>query len=142
MTLLKLMSRILVSEVTMNLFTPSHKFYEGIESCFECASSCWICADASLHEGDSAQLKLTIRYCLEAAEVCAATAKELTTMNETLSEKAREQIQKCIELCSRCRDEAERHANLHEHCMIAAKCCELCVQTCQSYMEEREGAYL
>lgn len=120
------------------IFFPKHKFYDGIESCFECASACWICADASLHEADSERLRQCIGLCLLTAEVCAKTARMLN--QESNNQELRGQLKECISATERCMEECLKHSDRHEHCLIAAMTSEMCKNICASYLQEYEVA--
>lgn len=115
------------------------KFYEGIQSCFECANYCWISADASLHEEHSADLMPCMSLCLKTAEVCAQTARLLIEEN---IEALREQLRICAEVCEATWAECQRHADNQEHCLICARCCEECANICRSYLETIETVEL
>jgi hypothetical protein len=41
-----------------------------IDTCGECNSSCTVCADASLAQAEVAEMRRSIRLCLDCADVC------------------------------------------------------------------------
>lgn len=92
-----------------------------IEFFFECASSCWICADAALHESHPEHFEACIRQCLTCAELCALTAKRLLTYGDTDLSETLVAIKMCAEECA-------RHASTYEHCFICMRSCEDCLQ--------------
>ena len=117
------------------VFASPHKYYDCIEACFECANSSWICADACLHEVDRDQLHACITLCLSAAEICAATARAMFSLPDQDRDMTIAQLRNCMEICSSCMIECQKHATLHEHCQISTKCCEECFKICAKYVQ-------
>jgi hypothetical protein len=119
---------------TLAIFNQLPKEYDCIEALFECASACWISADACLNEFDRSPLKDCILKSLECAEVCAATARQVIQSEEQKSIALFEQLKQCIEVCKECIEECQVHSVRHEHCMICTKCCEHCIRLCEQQM--------
>ena len=103
-----------------------------IEMCLDCAQTCMSCADACLAEAGVAQLRQCIRLNLDCADICAATgfmASRRTGSNPAL---VRMMIETCAEACRMCKEECERHADMHEHCRICAEACAECERACDA----------
>jgi hypothetical protein len=105
--------------------------YMCVEGLFECASACWITADACLNEVNSSQLTECIISSLECAQSCAATAKLVIKSEKKLDPKLIEQLKACISICEECMAHCARHSSQLEHCLISIKCCEECIRLCQ-----------
>lgn len=108
---------------------------DAIDECAACAQACTSCADACLAEEMVAQLRQCIRFNLDCADVCAATATIGTRRTGSNEEIIRKMLDACITACRLCGDECERHANRHEHCRICADACRRCQRACESAMK-------
>jgi hypothetical protein len=106
-----------------------------IDECLACLQRCTACADADLAEPDVAEMRRSIRLCLDCADVCDATARLLSRQTEYVAETARAQVASCWELCAICARECERHADHHEHCRLCGEECRRCEQTCSDVLE-------
>lgn len=102
----------------------------AVESAFECAQVCTMCADACLSEEHVHALRHCIRLNMDCADICYATGRVLarqTTPDWTL---IRSQLQSCMMACNLCAVECEAHANMHDHCRICAEACRRCESAC------------
>ncbi len=111
------------------------KDYDCIESCFEAASSCWICVDACLNEKDNSHLKDCIKLSLRCAEVCASTARMLIFQADYSREEILDQVKACRDLLKLCSDECGLHGETHEHCFISARSALECLRNCDNFLE-------
>lgn len=125
---------ILKSSAPQNLFR-SDLYHDCIQSCFECASTSWVCADSCLNINDPLSLQDCIRNCLTCAEVCTATAKALISQRND-SDFMMEQLKACAEICDLASKECAKYSEVFEHCSISAKCCQDCLKICRQYLEE------
>jgi hypothetical protein len=105
-----------------------------IDECSACETSCTACADASLAEGDVADMRKCIRLCLDCADVCTATLRVVSRQTDYDANVTRPQLQACVAACRSCGDECERHAEMHEHCRICAEACRRCKQACDQLL--------
>lgn len=112
------------------------KFNDSMERCFECATSCWISADAFIGERDEARLRNAIEACLNCAEVCARTVRALATHTSYTPGELEGRLKECIEACRVCAKEASGHCGEHEHCWICVKTCEECLRECEAAIAE------
>jgi hypothetical protein len=110
-----------------------------IDECLACLQSCTVCADASVAEGDVADMRRCIRLCLDCADVCNATALTLSRQTEYAASASRAQVSSCRELCTICADECERHAAHHEHCRLCADECRRCQDACSALLDGIPG---
>jgi hypothetical protein len=108
--------------------------YECIESLFECASACWISADAFLHEAPRRDLNECIVQNLKCAEVCAATARLLVQEQAFILPQVSMQLKLCIQHAEACIQQSQMYLD-HEHCQICSKCCEQCSRICADLLE-------
>jgi hypothetical protein len=106
-----------------------------IDECFASEQSCTACADASVAEEDVADLRRSIRLCLDCGDVCDATGRLLSRQTEYVAATARTQVSSCRELCAACAEECERHAAHHEHCRICAEECRRCEEACSAVLD-------
>ena len=106
-----------------------------IDECFACEQACTACADASVAEECVADLRRSIRLCLDCADVCDATGRVLSRQTEYVAAAARTQLSSCRESCGLCAEECERHADHHEHCRICAEECRRCEEACTAVLD-------
>ena len=104
-----------------------------IEECFTCEATCTSCADASLGENDIAELVISIRDCLDCADVCAATGRILARQASD-GAYPRAALVVCVQACRVCAEECERHAAHHEHCRLCAEECRRCEDVCNEVL--------
>ena len=105
---------------------------QAIEAAYACAQTCTSCADACLAEEMVAQLRQCIRYNMDCADVCAATATVSNRRTGANEEVIRRMLEACVTACRRSGEECQRHATHHEHCRICAEACRQCEQACQA----------
>jgi hypothetical protein len=104
---------------------------EAIDAAYACAQTCTSCADACLAEDMVAQLRQCIRFNLDCADVCTATATVGSRRTGSNEEVIRKMLDACITACRLCGTECQRHASHHEHCRICADACRRCEGACQ-----------
>ena len=96
----------------------------------ECAQVCTICADACLSEEDVEKLATCIRLNLDCAEICQVTGNLMSRPAHRDAPALRAQLEACVEICTACGDEYERHAHM-EHCRVCAESCRECAEACR-----------
>jgi hypothetical protein len=106
-----------------------------IQALFRCAQACTACADACLSEKQIDDLRKCIRTDLDCADICQATGRVLSRHTGYDANITRAQLQACVQVCTTCADECDRHAGMHEHCRICAEACRRCAQACRSLLE-------
>ena len=79
-----------------------------------------------------AQLRQCIRYNMDCADVCAATATVSNRRTGANEEVIRRMLEACVTACRLCGEVCQRHATHHEHCRISAEACRQCEQACQA----------
>jgi hypothetical protein len=104
---------------------------DAIDAAYECAQTCTSCADACLAEEMVAQLRQCIRFNLDCADVCAATATLGNRRTGSNEDVIRKMLDACITACRLCGEECARHAAKHEHCRVCADSCRRCEAACQ-----------
>lgn len=108
---------------------------EAIDAAYECAQTCTSCADACLAEEDVARLRQCIRFNLDCADVCAATATLGNRRTGSDEEVIRKMLDACATACQLCGEECARHAAHHEHCRICAESCRRCEAACRKALQ-------
>ena len=103
----------------------------AIDAAYACAQTCTSCADACLAEESVVQLRQCIRYNLDCADVCAATATLGNRRTGSDEEVIRQMLDVCITACGLCGRECRRHAEQHAHCAVCADACRHCEVACQ-----------
>jgi Domain of Unknown Function (DUF326) len=111
-----------------------------IEACRDCAETCIICADACLGEEMVADLRRCIRLDQDCAEICTATAGVVTRAAADGESDIAPILAACIDICQRCGDECQRHAEMHAHCRICAEVCFACAAACHKALSNRRPA--
>jgi hypothetical protein len=106
----------------------------AIEELIDCAQACTACADACLSEPHIDSLRKCIRSDLDCADICEVTARVLSRHTGYDANTTRAQLQACIQACTSCADECDKHAAMHEHCRICAQSCRRCIEACQSLL--------
>ena len=91
----------------------------------ECAEKCNHCASACLEERDMKLLKDCIKLDLDCADICQLTA----TLIGRDSPHAEHLLKECVEVCTACATECEKHAHM-EHCKVCAETCRTCAELC------------
>jgi hypothetical protein len=86
------------------------------------------CADSCMAE--EMDMTACIRACLDASDVCDATAR--VGLRRTGSNVAviRELLELCARVCDACAAECEQHD--HEHCKLCAQICRECAADCRN----------
>ncbi len=112
-----------------------------IEECYDCAQICTSCADACLGEDMVQQLRQCIRLNLDCADVCAATGSVATRRTGSNEEVIRMMLEACATACQLCREECERHAEMHEHCQVCAEACLRCEGACRDALRSLSGTH-
>lgn len=111
------------------------KLVRCIEECFSCAQACTACADACLSEEHVENLKKCIRTNHDCADICETTGRVLSRHTEYDANISRAQLESCAQVCAACRDECERHAQMHDHCKICAESCRRCERACRELID-------
>jgi hypothetical protein len=106
-----------------------------VDECLACLQSCIACADACLAEDDVAEMRRSIRLCLDCADTCDTTLRVLSRQTDSVLATARPQVASCWELCALCAAECERHADHHEHCRLCAEQCRRCEEACSAVLD-------
>ncbi|MFP4164430.1 MAG: four-helix bundle copper-binding protein [Chitinispirillaceae bacterium] len=104
-----------------------------IQACYDCAQSCTSCSDACLGERDIEDLKPVIRLTEDCAEICSATARILSRLNNPDYEVLGNQVQACITAARHTGALCTEHGHHHEHCRINAESCRACENACTEY---------
>lgn len=104
-----------------------------IEVCLRCAVSCTACADECLDEPDITSLRRCIRLNLDCADVCGTVGRLLARRGEPDLSTLRALLEACVDICTACAAENQKHADEFEYCKLTADI----VLTCA---REAEGA--
>jgi hypothetical protein len=90
-----------------------------------CAAQCNHCYDACRLENDP-NMETCMKNDLDCADVCRLTAQiiERNSLNIQLF------MNFCVEICTICANECEKHNK--DHCQNCAKACRECVEMCQN----------
>jgi hypothetical protein len=89
------------------------------------------CADACMAEGHGAKsgdMAQCIRLCLDASDICEATARLGSRRTGDDQPILRELLELCARMCEQCAAECEKHD--HEHCKLCAQICRECAEDC------------
>ena len=97
-----------------------------IEACFDCAQVTVACADACLTEANPAPLARCIRINGECSDIAAATGRLLSRRLPSNPQIWERQLEAVFVVSGMCAEECEKHANVHEHCRVAAETCRKC----------------
>jgi hypothetical protein len=108
-----------------------HALAEAIDLIIECGETCTACADACLSEGDVAELATCIRVNMDCADVCNATARVLSRLNEDDGFVSRAMLDACALACWSCGEECGSHAAMHDHCRLCADACRQAERACR-----------
>lgn len=107
---------------------------ECIEATQECAHAATACADACLDEEMVAELIGCVRVLLNAADVCAVTARVLsraTRPDRTLTSAL---LSSCWVACRRAREVCEEFLPIHHHCQVCARACRAAERSCRALL--------
>ncbi|MFI7610430.1 four-helix bundle copper-binding protein [Nonomuraea terrae] len=108
---------------------------DTVQALLDCAQACTACADACLSEQEIDRLRKCIRTDLDCADICEATARVLSRHTGYDATITRAQLQACIQACTSCAEECERHAGMHEHCRLCAQACRGCASDCRRLLD-------
>ena len=103
-----------------------------IEECLACTQTCTSCADSSIAEDDIAPMVLSIRLCLDCANVCDTTLRVATRLTGRQSAPLASVLEACVDACRRCGDECAKHAQHHEHHRLCEAECRRCEEACRA----------
>jgi hypothetical protein len=103
-----------------------------IEVCLRCAVSCTACADECLDEPDISLLRRCVRFNLDCADVCGTVARLLARRGEPELSTLRAVLEACIDICTACGAENQKHADELEHCKLTAEMCQACAHEAQA----------
>jgi hypothetical protein len=92
-----------------------------IEVCLRCAVSCTACADECLDEPDITRLRRNIRLNLDCADVCGTVARLLARRGEPDLATLRATLEACVDICTACAAENQKHADELEFCKLTAE---------------------
>ena len=103
----------------------------AVKQAVDCSAICNSCADACLAE--PMDMDQCIRTCLDCSDVCALMAR--AGMRRTGHDRnlIRSILAVCIEACSTCAAECERHDN--PHCRRCAQMCRECEDSCREALK-------
>ena len=107
---------------------------QAIEAVYACEQACTACADACLSEHEVDPLRKCIRLDLDCADICVTTGRVLSRQTEYDAHITQRLLETCIQACTSCADECERHASMHEHCRVCAEACRNSVEACEALL--------
>lgn len=119
---------------------PASPLVRCIEECYVCAQVCTSCADACLAEPGVEQLRQCIRLDLDCADICLAAGALASRRTGSNPDVLAQLLQACRSACSRCAQECEQHATLHEHCRICGESCRHCERACHDAIQDITSA--
>lgn len=97
-----------------------------IEVCQRSAISCTACADECLDEPDISRLRRNVRLNLDCADVCGTVARLLARRGEPDLSTLRAMLEACIDICTSCAAENQKHAADYEYCRLTAEIVQAC----------------
>jgi hypothetical protein len=113
------------------------EYSEALKALSTCAETCIACADACLAETEHLeQLRRCITTDLDCADICTAMSRVLMRQTETPNDLVHAQLHACVLACQLCAEECESHADMHQHCRIAAETCRHCQERCNFLLGE------
>src|ERR1043165_7858318 len=107
---------------------PASSLTECIELCQRCVASCTACADECLGQADMALLLRCIRLNLDCADVCTTIARLLSRRQQPELSTLRALLEAGTTICAATANEAQKHAEKHEHCRLSAEICLACAR--------------
>jgi hypothetical protein len=108
-----------------------------VDACLQCEQACTACADACLSEEMIDPLRACIRFNLDCADICAATARVLSRQTGSEARPGRMVLlAACAAACRACGDQCAQHAETHEHCRICAELCRRCEEACNDFVNK------
>lgn len=108
------------------------KYQPLIDVLNECAVACNYCSVACLDEDNIAMLVSCIKTDMDCAVICTSTANLLARE----SDHGAHMLKECVELCTRCAEECEKHSH-HDHCEKCAEVCRKCAEACEAVLSSR-----
>lgn len=99
-----------------------------IEALAKCAAECSHCATACLEEQDVKMMAHCIRLDIDCAEICQLAISFVSRG----SEHAQHILNECVDICTACAEECEKHAHHMDHCRRCAEACRRCAEACQT----------
>ena len=108
---------------------------DAIDACLTSSQACTSCADSSLAEQDVEELRRCIALCRVCEDLCTSTLRILSGPFETDRVVTHRLLRACVQACTDCAEECERHAAHHRHCAICAKVCRTCVRACSDLLD-------
>jgi len=106
---------------------------DAIESCLSCGQACVACSDACLGEKEVDRFRNVIRATNDSGDMCIATAKILSRLNEPNPRTLRSIITACVEQVRETGIRCNEHAQHHEHCRFCSDACRACENTLSEY---------
>ena len=110
----------------------------AIDACLTSAQACTSCANSSLAEEDVAELSRCAALCEICGDICIATARTLSRPFTSERLVVRRLLEACVQSCTTCAEECQRHAAHHPHCALCAKLCRACIEACTELLEQQE----
>ena len=110
----------------------------AIEACADTAQACVACADSSLAEEDVAAMALSIALNNLCADICDATERTLSRPLHSEPRVTHRLLRACVQTCTDCAAECERHAAHHPHCGICARACRACAKACEDLLQAED----
>ena len=110
----------------------------AIEALGDSMQACVACADSSLAEEDVGVMALSISLNNACADVCTATERTLSRPMHSDRVVTHRLLRACVQTCTTCAEECERHAQHHPHCGICARACRLCLKACEQLLEAED----
>jgi hypothetical protein len=104
----------------------------AIDAAYSCAQTCTSCADACMAERMVTDLRQCIRFNLDCADVCLATATLANRRTGSNEDVIRKMLDACATACLMCGAECQKHAGMHEHCRVCAESCQRCEAACRA----------
>ncbi len=97
-----------------------------IKLLYECAAACHRCSAECLAH-DASMMSDCIKTDMDCADICTMTATFLARN----SKHGNHLLAECIEICTACAKECEKHDQ--QHCRDCAEICRLCIAACTEF---------
>ena len=107
----------------------------NIEALNDCAQACTSDAGDDLNEPSVNEMVRCIGLCMDCADICTATVRIISRQTKDDVKVTERLLEACIGVCKACGDECERHAQMHQHCLVCAQVCRRCERACQELLE-------
>lgn len=102
----------------------TEKFKAIIDTCYDCATICELCATSSLNENASLMLN-----CIKASRDCAEISRLTALLLARGSDHGMHMLNECAEACDFCADQCEKFQ--FEWCKNCVKVCRKCATECR-----------